>query len=406
MAGLVRVSVAAGPGSVLDLAVPGQLTVADVLPEIARLGGLPPAGWRLVTATGREVPADGRLSDHGVGDGDVLALVEADATGAVVEDDPAEALAQTVVAEVLPWAPRLLRPVGLGISLLLLVVSGFALSRGPAWSVLVAVAAVVLTFAAATCSSRRHDRLVAAGAGWCAVGLAAVAGGQSAGAPAAGGAAALTALLLWWLLGPMGVLMAPAVVAASALGVLAAVVDVTEVAPGLVATIGLAGAGLAAPSLPRLALAAAPDRPGAARDLLRASLAAAAVVTVVLATQTAASSAAGAVLALVIALLTACRASRHHGAVEVLAGLGTAAGLVVVAGAAVAVQQPAWAGFVGVATLVLAGVAAAGACGLQVVDPRWSVALDRLELVLLLAVVPLVVLGSGAVRLVSGLVDG
>lgn len=406
MTALLRVSVAAGPGRMLDLALPGHLAVADLLPEIVRRGRVPPAAWRLVTATGAEVAPEGTLVDHGVGNGDVLALVDASPPRAAEEDDPAEALARTVVTDVLAWAPRLVRPIGLGISLALFLLAGFAFSRGPAWTGGAAAAAGVLACGVAVWSSRRHDLLVSAAAGWLAVGFAAVAGGQSAGPVAAAGAAAVVALLLCRLRGPLAVVMAPAAVAGAVLTSVAVVVRLGDVPPGLAAVTALASAALLSQSLPRAVLALVPDRPATARVLLRASLVASAVVLVVLATVTAVQGVAGLVLVLVVALLTACRGSRHHGAVEVVAGLVTATSLVLTAGAAVVVHRPAWAGFVGVVALALAGLAAAGSARHGASDPRWALALDRLELALLLAVVPLVVVSSGAVGLASGLLAG
>lgn len=405
MGGLVRVSVSSGPGPALDLALPGHLAVADLLPEILRLGGVVPgpSGTRLLTAAGTEVAPQASLLDQGVADGAVLALVDGPAPPHR-EDDPAEMLARTVSAEVLAWDPRLTRPVGLAIGLLLFAVSGVALSRGPSWSGAVAVAAVVLTGAVAAAAARRHDRLVAATAGWLAVGFAAVAGAQSAGPVAAGASATVVALGLCWILGPAGVLLAPAAVASGVLGGLAVLAQVGHVEHGLVAAVALAAVGLVSPALPRMALAATHDRPGVARDLLRASLAASAVLMTVLAALASSAGGAGAGLAVVIALFTAARASRHHGAVEILAGLATATSILLVVGVGQVVHRPDWAGHVGAGMLALGALAALASVAPRFTDPRWAVALDRLEVMVLLAVVPLVVVASGAVSLVDGMV--
>lgn len=402
MGGLVRVAVSAGPGPALDLALPGHLAVADLLPEIVRLGGAAagPTGTRLVTAAGTEVAPEASLLDQGVADGAVLALVDCPVPTRS-EDDPAEALAHAVSEEVLAWDPRLTRPVALVIGLLLFAVSGAALSRGPSWSGAVAVAGVVLTSAVAAAAARRHDRLVAATGGWLAVGFAAVAGAQAAGPVAAGASATVAALGLCRLLAPAGVLLAPAAVASGALGALAAVAQVGGVGHGLVAAVALAAVGLASPALPRMALAITHDQPAGARDLLRASLAASAVLMTVLAALAATSGEAGAGLAVVIALFTAARASRHHGAVEILAGLATATSILLVVGVAQVVRRPDWVGHLGVGMLALGTLAALASVGPRFTDPRWAVALDRLEVVLLLAVVPLVVVASGAMGLLG-----
>lgn len=398
----MRVSVSAGPGPLLDLALPGHLAVADLLPEIVRLGGVAPgrSGTRLVTAAGAEVTPDASLLEQGVSDGAVLALVEGPEPPRS-DDDPAEALARTVSEDVLAWDPRLTRPVGVVIGLLLFAVSGAALARGPSWSGAVAAAAVVLTSAAAVAAGRRHDRLVAATSGWLAVGFAAVAGAQSAGSVAAGAAAAVSALGLWWILGPSGVLLAPAAVASGVLGALAVLAQVGRVDSGLVAAVALAAVGLASPALPRVALAITQDRPAVARDLFRASLAASAVLMTVLAALATTAGGAGAGLAVVIALFTAARASRHHGAVEILAGLATATSILLVVGIAQVVHRPAWAGHLGAGMLVLGALAALASVVPRLTDPRWAVALDRLEVLLLLAVVPLIVAASGVIGLVG-----
>lgn len=401
MGGLVRVSVSSGPGPALDLAVPGHLAVADLLPEIVRLGGAAPGptGLRLVTAAGAEVAPDASLLDQGVADGAVLALVDGPAPPRR-DDDPAAELARTVSEDVLAWDARLTRPVGLLVGLLLFAVSGAALARGPSWSGAVAAAAVVLTSAVAAAAGRRHDRLVAATGGWLAVGFAAVAGAQSAGPVAAGASATVVALGLCWILGPAWVLLAPAAVASGVLGGLAVLAQVGRVEHGLVAAVALATVGLASPGLPRLALAITRDRPAVARDLLRASLAASAVLMTVLAALATRSGAAGAGLAVVIALFTAARASRHHGAVEILTGLATATSILLVAGVAQVVHRPDWAGHLGAGMLALGALAALVSVAPRFTDPRWAVALDRIEVVLLLAVVPLVVVASGAIGLV------
>lgn len=401
MGGLVCVSVSTGPGPALDLAVPGHLAVADLLPEIVRLGGAAPGptGLRLVTAAGAEVAPDASLLDQGVADGAVLALVDGPAPPRS-DDDPAAELARTVSEDVLAWDARLTRPVGLLVGLLLFAVSGAALARGPSWSGAVAAAAVVLTSAVAAAAGRRHDRLVAATGGWLAVGFAAVAGAQSAGPVAAGASATVVALGLCWILGPAWVLLAPAAVASGVLGGLAVLAQVGRVEHGLVAAVALATVGLASPGLPRLALAITHDRPAVARDLLRASLAASAVLMTVLAALATRSGAAGAGLAVVIALFTAVRASRPHGAVEILTGLATATSILLVAGVAQVVHRPDWAGHLGAGMLALGALAALASVAPRFTDPRWAVALDRLEVVLLLAVVPLVVAASGAIGLV------
>ncbi|GGO89201.1 hypothetical protein GCM10011584_18030 [Nocardioides phosphati] len=405
MAGLVRVRVVPEAGAALDLALPGAVPVADLLPELARLARLTFAA-RLVTAAGRELGVAAGLSEQEVADGAVLALVRAD-VGDPPVDDPACALAARVTAEVLGWHVRLLRPVALAVAFLLLVVGGAALARGPAWSGAVAASAVVLLAGASGVARRRHDRLLAVAAGWGAAGFAAIAGQQYAGPVAACIAAAGMALVLARALRDVGVLLLPAGGAAVLLGGLALLAGSTGLAAGLVAALGLSAAGLLVPALPRLALAAARDRAGPARELLRALLGAMAVVMVVLAAPTAASGGAGAALAAVVGVLVVCRGSRHHGAVEVATALVTGVVIVLVAAVVTTLVHPGWSGVVGVSCLVCAGAACAAAlCGPAVTGggPRFALAVDRLEAAALVALVPLLVGVGRVVPLVTGLV--
>lgn len=409
MAGLVRVRVVSEAGASFDLALPGAVPVADLLPELSRVARLSSAA-RLHTASGRELAVTTGLAEQQVPDGAVLALVPV-GVGPAAEDDPAEALAAHVGAEVLGWHVRLVRPVALTVAVLLLSVGGAALARGPSWSGAVAAAAVVLLGGASGLAlRRRHDRLLAAAAGWAATGFAAVAGEQYAGPVAACVAAAGTALVLARMLRDVGVLLLPAVAAAVVLGCLALLGRGTGLEAGLVAALGLTGSALLVPVLPRMALLATREQPGPARELLRAMLAAAGVAMVVLAAPAAGSGGAGALLAAVVGLLAACRGSRHHGAVEVLSGIVTGVVIALVAAVVTLLRQPAWAGAVGVACLVVAGAACAvslsgsgseagGAPG----DPRLALAIDRLEAVALIALVPLLVGVGGVVPLVTGL---
>jgi hypothetical protein len=405
MAGLVRVRVVPEPGAALDLALPDAVPVADLLPELARRARLSSAS-RLVTVGGRELAASVSLAEQEVVDGSVLALVPAEVATSPA-DDPAEALATEVAAAVLAWHVRLVRPAALAVAALALGVCGGTLARGPAWSGAVAASAVVLLGAASAGACRRHDRLLAAAAGWAAVGFAAVAGEQYAGPVAACGAAAGTALVLARVLRAVRALLVPAIAASLLLGALALLASGAGLAAGVVAALGLAATALLVPALPRLALFATRERAAPARELLRAMLAATAVVMVVLAAPAAASGGTGAVLAAVVGLLAACRGSRHHGAVEVLTGIATGVVMALVAAIVTTLRHPAWSGAVGVGCLVVAGTACAlalsAADGAEA-DPRLALWADRVETLALVALVPLLVGVGGVVPLATGLV--
>ena len=120
---LIRVSVAAGTRRV-DLALPGAVPVAELVPELARgLGilhaGTAHAGYTLVRPDGRRLgPALG-LGAQEVTDGDLLTLV-AGVEGPAPRryDDLAEALGDAVERETERWRPdhgRLVRAVGGGV---------------------------------------------------------------------------------------------------------------------------------------------------------------------------------------------------------------------------------------------------------------------------------------------------
>lgn len=108
---LLRVTAVAG-GRRADLAVPGGIAVAELLPDLARaVGLLDPAavyaGYRLhaVHDQGRRLQPDQGLREQGVGDGALLAVASgADDPAPTVHDDLAEATA-TAVERLRAWRP-------------------------------------------------------------------------------------------------------------------------------------------------------------------------------------------------------------------------------------------------------------------------------------------------------------
>ncbi|MDA2806235.1 type VII secretion integral membrane protein EccD [Nocardiopsis suaedae] len=78
MSGYCRVKVA-GPQRWADLALPGTVPVASLLPQVIEVcspeaDGTRPAGWALVDGAGAHIPPEGTLESAGVADGAVLAL--------------------------------------------------------------------------------------------------------------------------------------------------------------------------------------------------------------------------------------------------------------------------------------------------------------------------------------------
>jgi hypothetical protein len=119
---LLRVTAGSGARRV-DVAVPGAVPVAELIPELARaVGLLDPAaayaGYR-VTALGRRLLPDRALVEQGVEDGALLTIsARADEPPATVHDDIAEAMAE-VVAGRRPWGPADTRRAAQAVGMLL-----------------------------------------------------------------------------------------------------------------------------------------------------------------------------------------------------------------------------------------------------------------------------------------------
>lgn len=123
-AALLRVTVASTHRRV-DLMLPGCWPVADLLPELARSVGVLDvrtvhAGYRLVTAAGRELDDQRGLVAQDVTDGAILTVVPGDQLLEARHDDTAEAMAQAVHTTVPGWTlPDSHRAAGLLAGLLL-----------------------------------------------------------------------------------------------------------------------------------------------------------------------------------------------------------------------------------------------------------------------------------------------
>ena len=254
-------------GRRVDLALPVDVALAELVPMVLELagppgGGRPPVPWRISGVTGGPLPPDATLDELGVLDGDLLRLgPDTPPTPPPVFDDPVDALA--AVAE--PGGSRERHRTAV-IAVPGIVLAAAALLSGvgskdpvtgplaPTTILLAAlgavgalVAAAVLTRVRGGTSAEARRRAAATVAAHCAVPLAAVAGWSALPGPpgparllvaaAAGGAAAA--------LGQVAVrLVAPALVAAV---VLAALVAATTAAGlrfplGVPALAALAGA--------------------------------------------------------------------------------------------------------------------------------------------------------------------
>ncbi|MER7911408.1 type VII secretion integral membrane protein EccD [Streptomyces sp. NPDC096068] len=130
--GFCRVTVVA-PDSRIDVALPEDIAVADVYPEILRLTGQTqaagtPTGYHLVRRDGSVLDGARTLAAQQVLDGEVLSLRPfAQSLPPAVYDDVSDAVASAVTRDRHLWSDELLRGAGLLGGVLLLVLMGFVL---------------------------------------------------------------------------------------------------------------------------------------------------------------------------------------------------------------------------------------------------------------------------------------
>ncbi|KRV51057.1 type VII secretion integral membrane protein EccD [Wenjunlia vitaminophila] len=133
--GYCRVTVVA-PDSRIDVALPEDVPLADVYPEILRLSGQTqatgePTGFHLVRRDGTVLDAGMTLAAQRVLDGELLALRPfADSLPPAVYDDVADAIASAVDRDRSRWSDDLMRVAGLVGGVLLLVMMGLVLWYG------------------------------------------------------------------------------------------------------------------------------------------------------------------------------------------------------------------------------------------------------------------------------------
>lgn len=130
--GFCRVTVVA-PDSRIDVALPEDIAVADVYPELLRLTGQTqpvgaPTGFHLVRRSGTVLDGARTLAAQQVLDGEVLSLRPfAESLPPAVFDDVSDAVASAVVRDRHRWSDDMLRGAGLAGAALLLVLLGFVL---------------------------------------------------------------------------------------------------------------------------------------------------------------------------------------------------------------------------------------------------------------------------------------
>ncbi|MFJ3905965.1 type VII secretion integral membrane protein EccD [Streptomyces sp. NPDC090025] len=130
--GFCRVTVVA-PDSRIDVALPEDIAVADVYPEILRLTGQTqpvgaPTGYHLVRRDGSVLDGARTLAAQRILDGEVLSLRPfAASLPPAVYDDVSDAVASAVGRDRHLWSDELLRGAGLAGGVLLLILMGFVL---------------------------------------------------------------------------------------------------------------------------------------------------------------------------------------------------------------------------------------------------------------------------------------
>ncbi|MEW2417078.1 type VII secretion integral membrane protein EccD [Streptomyces sp. NPDC046866] len=130
--GFCRVTVVA-PDSRIDVALPEDIAVADVYPELLRLTGQTqpvgaPTGFHLVRRDGTVLDGARTLAAQQVLDGEVLSLRPfAESLPPAVFDDVSDAVASAVVRDRRLWSDDMLRGAGLAGAALLFVLLGFVI---------------------------------------------------------------------------------------------------------------------------------------------------------------------------------------------------------------------------------------------------------------------------------------
>ena len=441
-AGLVRVSVVAGERKV-DLALPGALPVAELLPELARAVGVLDgqtayAGYWLVTSEGRRLSGDTGLTFQGVEDGGVLTMAAGiDEEPPRVYDDIVEAMADAVEKDMRPWEPAAGRRTALASASLLLGIGALALALQRPDVVAGAAAgvvALVLVAAALVLSRVQREAEAAVTLAWAGVAYAAVAGltaapdGPLLETPfaLAGAGAVLAGLVGLVGLAERRALLVPAVATGAVVAVASGILSVTTFRAGAVYVVALVLAVLLGSALPWFALGTTSTRVEQAQsdadivaeprevrpedvrrdarlghEILLAVTATVGLVVVLVSPLAVRLGLTGALVVVCASVVLMLRTRQYRVGSEVAAGLVCGvAGLVAVA-VSVLVLQPTW----HVALALVLAVAGAVLLVFTLVPMTPSVRRGRLgdvvELVALVAMLPLAVIAIGLVSAVG-----
>lgn len=440
---LLRVTLVAGERRG-DLALPGQVPVVELVPELARSTNLLDpetvyAGYHLVAADGRRLEGDLGLQAQGIENGAVLTLVAGVSDRPPrVYDDVVEAMADVVEEDMRPWKAADGRRTALVSAALVLLLG--ALSLGLQRPDVVAgaaagVVAVVLVVSAIVLDRVRQEHETAVLLAWSGVVFAATAGltgapeGPMLQIPVAIAAAAAFAAGLLAVLGltERRMWLVPATAFGALAGIGAAITSTTDLRPASVFLVLLVVVTVAGSLVPWLSLATTPTQVPQAHDhaqllpdtvdpvdehavrrdarighaVLMTVTTTVALVVVAVAPLAVSLGLTGTVVAVAASVVLLLRTRQYRVGPEVVVGLAAGvAGLLAVC-VSVVVLQPSWLSGLAV---VLAVVAVALLLSTLVPRPQ-SVRLGRLgdvaEVVALVAMLPLTVLAIGLVSAVS-----
>lgn len=439
--GLLRVTVVAGDRRA-DLALPGQVPVAELLPELARSVTVLDAqtvyaGYALVASDGRRLRGEVGLAGQGVENGSVLTMTaRVDEQPQRVYDDVVEAMADTVEEQLEPWDPAVGRRTALAAATLVLAVGALSLGLLRVDVVAAAVAgvsALVLVAAGAVLARARGEHETAALLCWAGVGYAATAGltgisGDPLRLPLAVGGAAATLAALLGVLGLVRgrVALLPGLVAGALCALGAGIAVALDVRPAVVAVVILLVVVLAGSLLPWLSLATAGGSPAPeaqvvdprtaiaepaapvdsaevartarrAHELLLAVIATVGLVLVLVAPLAVSLGVYGALAAVAAAAVLLLRTRQYRVGSEVVAGLLAGVAGLTSTCVAIVLLQRSWLPGLAVALAVLAVVLLVSTLVPRQPSVRRGRLGDVAELTALVAMVPLVVLATGVV---------
>ena len=439
---LVRVTVASGTRRV-DLVLPGAVPVAELVPELARSVGLLDGatvygGYRLVTSDGRELATDAGVIMQGVEDGGHLTVAAgADQPPPRVYDDVVEAMTDVVETELRPWEPATGRRTALVGAALLLALGVAALLVEGGWlaGVAAAVGSALLVTGAVVLSRSQHEHEAAVAVAWMGTAYAAGAGslltqsGPFFGirVAAAGAGAVVVGLVALLGLRENRTLMIPPVVVGAVFATTGLLLRATVFDPAVVLTVALVLVVAFGSVLPWLALGASgtavdqlystaditadpaeidPARVAAdartAHDILVGVSATVGLLLVLVAPLAVSLGLAGALLAVTCCLVVMLRTRQYRTSAEVLVGLASGLGGLIVVGASILVVHESWRPTAAVILAVAGALLLAGTLAPSAPSVRRGRAGDLAESVALLSLLPLLVVATGMFAAVRG----